>query len=132
MANTNASVIHANDYQTLSLKYGYIRSHLTTASGYLYDTVYLIVQFYGDAVEPTLDLLQPFYNTYQVARTSLLDNSIYLSAIRALNQHVITRGGHANIDTFLDASDKLVSDEFAGMSSDAGFTIGATYIDVSL
>lgn len=132
MASTHDSVIDATDYETLSLKYGYIRSHLTTASGYLYDTVYLIVQFYGNAVEPTLDLLKPFYDTYQVARTNLLDNSTYLGAIRALNQHVINRGGYANLDTYLNVEGVMVSDEFAGMSEDAGFTIGATYIDVAL
>lgn len=132
MANTRTRVIDAADYQSISLKYGYIRSHLTTASGYLYDTVYLVVQFYADAVEPTLDLLKPFYDTYQIARTSLLDNSLYINAVRSLNTHVINRGGYANVDSFLSTNNKMVSDEFAAISADAGYTIGSTYIDSAL
>jgi hypothetical protein len=116
-----ATLISTTDYVLIATYLSNVRTLLDQVSPYLFDAADTIVK--SDDFEPTIDLINPFYNTY-LSQTSTLDsNAPYLNVVRALNNHVIRRGGYSNIDAFLETDGSKVPDNWADMSAEAGFTI---------
>lgn len=77
---------------------------------------------------PEVDLVNPFFD--QLQRMDGLDNTAnWIPVVNALNQHVITRGTAAvgtvsdRLNVYLAAHAILVTQEFANLSSLAGYTI---------
>ncbi len=68
------------------------------------------------------------YSAYTVSDTSLKSIYLYQTAISALNNHVITRGGYADINEYFLAESVTVSSTFAELSGMAGFSIDGDYI----
>lgn len=131
MAADSVNVISFQDYETIAGKYALIRAHLTSASTYLYDAVYQVVQL--NDFQPTLDLLQSFYDVYTNQRKSLLDNGPFLPAVRALNQHILQRGTDVNgaqwktLNDWAGYHSVTVPQNWIDMSTSAGFAISTVY-----
>lgn len=144
MAVSNPTqVISGADYVTIANYYAHMRAQLTTSANYLYSAVYKIVQF--DEFEPTLDLLNTFFEVYTLQTQSLNSNSAFLPAVRAINGHVLTRARDADGNSYTDDSgsglsaldlwlddegiaDNTIRSEWQTMSSQVGFSIDDGFI----
>lgn len=121
-----ASIISPENYELLADYYSDLRAQLDGAVHYLHDAAELVVEL--DDFEPTIDLVNPFYDVY-VAQTQVIQsNAGLLSAVRALNNHVIRRSGLASINAYFEANDILISDEWAAMCEDAGHAVDDDYL----
>jgi uncharacterized membrane protein YkvA (DUF1232 family) len=74
-------------------------------------------------VQPEVDLLDEFWNSYLINSTSWDSDSNLLSAIRKINQHVLLRGGYATLDLYLAATGTKVYQTWADLCLEAGYTI---------
>lgn len=113
-----ANVISKDQYLSIAADYDLAYESLLGPSSYLYDAVYSVVLLQD--VLPEVDLVNPFYNAYSVGSSSDVPSS-WISAVRAINQHVLTRGGYSDIDTYLGAS--TVPQNWATLSALAGYQI---------
>jgi len=84
-----ANVINGTQYSTLAVSYANLVNVLAGASTYLYSALNLIAQL--NDVYPTVDLIIPFNNVYVQQSATLTSTSGLLSAVRALNAHVLLR-----------------------------------------
>jgi hypothetical protein len=89
MASTN--VINGVDYLAVATYYSDARAQSLSTVDYLYDAVYRVV--INDEVYPTIDLVAEFWNTYQVGSAVFSASTSFLGAVRAINNHVLTRAG---------------------------------------
>jgi hypothetical protein len=126
-----ATILSGTNYTTLSDYFADLRAQLDGAVHYLYDAVQLIVQL--DDTEPTIDLLQEFYNVYIAQTSALQSNAPFLSVVRALNNHVIRRGGYSSLNSFLGDNTKTggttsLDENWANMCEDAGYDIHSNYV----
>jgi hypothetical protein len=120
------AVISGSDYNAIATHYGNIKTLLTSASEYLYDAVYKIVLF--NSLEPTADLFNEFYNSY-LSNTSQIKSDIPLiPAVKKLNSHVMSRGGYASVNAFLEATGATVPQSWADLCASAGTTIDEDHI----
>lgn len=120
------SVISGSDYRAIAEDYASSRTSNLAAKDGLYDAVYLIVLL--NAIQPEVDLLNTFWDAYNIQLDTLESPTLYLSAVRALNQHVLTRGGYTSVDDFLSHEGQTVPQAWADLSADAGYPISAPYI----
>jgi hypothetical protein len=121
------AVIAGPDYRDLTVNYANARDQIFGAKDYLFDAVYVIVQL--QAIKPEVDLLNQFHDTYLINTDLLKSSTLFLAAIRTLQNHIIHEGGFATIDAYLDDQGITVPRTFAEMSADAGFTISESNID---
>lgn len=89
MASNN--VISGTDYLAIATFYSQARASNIGSVDYLYDAVYKIVL--SDSVFPTIDLVNEFWTSYQINMDIYRSPTTYLSAVRAINNHVINRAG---------------------------------------
>ena len=99
MASNN--VISGTDYLAIATYYTNARASNIGSVDYLYDAVYKIVlstQFY-----PTIDLINEYWTSYRVNAEIYRSPSTYLSAVRAINNHVVNRAGQdiADVNDYL-------------------------------
>jgi hypothetical protein len=121
-----ANIISKADYLKISDYYADLRAQLTGATHYLYDAAYTVVLL--NDFEPTLDLQQPLYDAYISQTSAIQSNAAFLAAVRAMNNHVLRRGGYASLDAYFFAQSIQVDSHWASMCGDAGFTINSAYI----
>lgn len=84
-----ANVISGTDYAAIAQYYANSRSSNINSIGYLYDAVYTVVL--NTDIYPTLDLISEFWNSYQINEGIFRASSSYLSAVVAINSHVLNR-----------------------------------------
>ena len=120
------SVISGSDYRAIAEDYASSRISNLAAKDGLFDAVYLIVLL--NTIQPEVDLLNVFWDAYNIQLDTLESPTLYLSAVRALNQHVLTRGGYTSVDDFLQHEGQTVPQAWADLSADAGYPISAPYI----
>jgi len=102
MASNN--VISGTDYLAIATYYANARASNIGSVDYLYDAVYKIVlstQFY-----PTIDLINEYWTSYKINADIYRSPSTYLSAVRAINNHVVNRAGSA----VTDVNDYLIAE----------------------
>lgn len=130
MASTE---INTTSYLAIAADYAAAASGIEGLSQHYYDAAYEILIL--SVFDPELDLLQPFYNAY-LASTGVYNN-IPVSAITAvadLQTHILNRAETAagarytNVNTWMTDKGICVPQEFADISSLAGFTITAANI----
>jgi hypothetical protein len=90
------NVISGADYLAIATYYANARLANVGSVDYLYDAVYKIVL--SDNVYPTIDLINEFWTSYQINTDIYRSPTTYLSAVRAINNHVINRSGSAVTD----------------------------------
>lgn len=119
-------------YQSISTDLGTARASMVAAIQYMFNAVYEVAVL--DDIQSTLDLLQPMYAAYQLADNNLRSINNFTSAVTALNNHVVRRGGYATVNAFLDANNAdagggLIDSEFVDMSNTLGYGIDQIYSD---
>ena len=115
------AVISGEDYRDIAVAYANAREQILGAKQYLFDAVYLIVLL--QSIRPEVDLLNTFWDSYNLNTASLQAPTLLLSAVRALNSHVLDQSGHDSIDNFLIGHSVTVPQAWADLSASAGYTI---------
>jgi len=118
--------ITGTEYVTLANKISDARESLLSTVDDIFDTVYEVVQF--DSIDKELDLLAPFFNVYQVATGNYRGATTLHAGIRALNNHVLRRSSHADMNAYLSNEGVQVTQTFADMSNALGYGISAANI----
>lgn len=118
-----SNVISGGTYKVLADYYSTARDADTTKVTNLYDAVYYIVQL--DETYPEVDLLNSFWQTYLGIQNSATPSAPYLTAVRALNSHVLVRGTEDTLDLWLAANGLTgqLTATWKTLSSDAGYPI---------
>ena len=123
------ATITKTDYLSIAGYIASIRTQLDTISPYLYNCANIVVL--NNNFDPTIDLINPFYNTYITQSRAFDSNAGLLDVVRALNNHVLARSGFATIDLFLastsNGSASTVDQNWADMSAEVGVTITRTH-----
>lgn len=122
-----ATTISSTDYLSLATAYGNASTRSSYVKQDLYDAAYIVVLL--STFEPTIDLFNVFYDSYKINSYKYDNNTILLPPVRALNNHIISRGGYATIDAYLAANSLLVPCTWAKLCQQAGYTISSAYID---
>lgn len=121
------TVISGVDYKGIADDYAAARNAVLDVREYLFDAVYKVVLL--QSIMPGVDLLEVYWNSYLV-NAPIYTNAINLvSAVKAMESHVLTRGGYANVDQYLAAEGIQVPAAWAELSDDAGYPISNTYIE---
>ena len=122
-----SNVISATDYKALADDYAAARERVLAVNQDLFDAVYAIVLF--NELMPEVDLLNVFWTSYLVSANAYESPSSLMAAVRALNNHVIVRGGYADINAFFAANPGLFVDTtWQVLSAEAGYDISDTYV----
>lgn len=115
------AVITGTDYRDLAVAYSNARDTTLGAKQYLFDSVYLVVLL--QSIQPEVDLLEPFWDSYTLNSASLQAPTLLMGAVRALNSHVLSAGGYETVDAYLVAEGITVPQTWADLSAQAGYTI---------
>lgn len=118
-------------YQNISTELGTARASMVAAITNMFNAVYEVAVL--DDIQSTLDLLQPMYAAYQLADNNLRSINNFTSAVTALNNHVVRRGGYTTVNDFLYANSAtdLIDSEFVAMSNTLGYDIDEIYSDAA-
>lgn len=116
-----AQVIGGADYVSIATSYANARTAVLSSVSYLFEAVYTIVQL--DVVEPEVDLLTEFFNSYQINADLFRSPVSFLSAVRRLNNHVLNRGGFTTVSAYLTSEGVTVPQAWADLSSAAGYDL---------
>ena len=118
-----ANVISQADYQSIATSYANAREAVLSSVDYLLDAVYTIVQL--DDIEPEVDLLNEFFNSYQI-NTDLFSSPVaFLSAVRGLNNHVLNRGSFPSVTAYLSDTGTTVPEAWVDLSRVVGVDLDA-------
>lgn len=121
------AVIGGSDYRAIAVAYSTARQRMLSAKQDFFDAVYLIVTL--NQLRPEVDLLISFFDAYNINTELLKATTLFESATRTINQHVISAGGFATVDAYLDDKGITVPQDWADISSASGFTISSGNID---
>jgi hypothetical protein len=120
------AVITGTDYHAIAISYGNVKTRLAALSGYLYEAVYQVVLM--NTYEPTKDLLDAFAGVYEVNLGAYASLIPFVPAVKAINSHVINRGGYATVNAYLTAKGITVPQAWADLCTAAGTTIDPSHI----
>lgn len=124
------SLISITDYLAIATSYADARDTVLAAKDHLLAAVNTIVQI--DEIQPEVDLLNVFWDTYNLNVDQLGAVTLLLSAVRALNNHVLIQGGYSNLDEyFADNSIEATGNvpaSWAELCTAAGYSISNVYI----
>ena len=122
------SVINTTSYQAIAEDYAAAVVGIQGLSQHYYDAAYEVLIL--SVFDPELDLLQPFYNAYLASSGTYGNIPIAaISAVGELQRHVLNRATtpagakYTSVDTWLGDEGVCVPQEFADVSTLAGFTI---------
>lgn len=116
-----ANVITGADYSSIATSYANARTAVLSSVGFLFEAVYTIVQL--NEIEPEVDLLTEFFNSYQINADLFQSPVSFLSAVRRLNNHVLNRSSYASVDLYLTNEGVTVPQAWADLSSAVGHDI---------
>ena len=127
----DSGLISCEDYKCLADLYSQARERVLAVNQDLLDAVYQIVML--QTCIPEIDLLSSFWNSYNLSSSQFNTPTALLEAVRALNNHVIVRGGYTEIDEFFaacttDGTPITVDETWQSLSSEVGFDISDTYV----
>jgi hypothetical protein len=118
-----AQVISGTDYASIATSYANARTAVLSSVSYLFEAVYTIVQL--DVVEPEVDLLTEFFQSYQINSDLFRSPVSFLSAVRRLNNHVLNRGGVTSVATYLTDEGVTIPQAWADLSAAAGYDLSS-------
>mgnify|MGYP005841319723 CR=1 FL=1 len=116
-----ANVISGTDYNAIATNYSEARDRVVSAVDYLFEAVYQVVLL--QSIVPEVDLLQEFFNSYQINNEALRSTVNLLPAVRSLNNHVLRRSDEESLDAYLTSEGITVPASWASLSQSVGFTI---------
>lgn len=117
------AVIAGTDYLDIATAYANARDQIIAAKDFFFDAVYIIVLL--NEIKPEVDLLNDFWDSYNLNIDTLEAVTLFLAAVRSINSHVVFEGGFATVDEYLVSEGILVPQTWADLSAEAGFTIDA-------
>jgi hypothetical protein len=120
------SVITGTDYAAIASYYGDVKTKLGTIAGSLFNAVYQIVLM--NTYEPTKDLIDVFSSVYEVSGVQFASLIPFVPAVKAINTHVLNRGGYASVSAFLTAKGVTVPQAWADLCAASGTTIDPSRI----
>jgi hypothetical protein len=94
----DSGIISCEDYQCLANLYSQARDRQLDANQDLLDAVYQIIMLNGCIVK--IDLLESFWNSYNLSTAQSASTTFLLDAVRSLNRHVLNRGNYDEIDDY--------------------------------
>lgn len=115
------AVITGSDYLDIATSYANAREQVLGAKDFFFDAVYIIVQL--NVIQPEVDLLIDFWQTYLINVDVLERVTLFLAAVRSLQNHVLFEGGFDSVDGYLESEGIKVPAAFAELSEQAGFAI---------
>jgi len=121
-----SSVISGTNYEQVATQYANARNSVLSSVSYLFDAVYTIVTL--DEIEPSVDLLTEFWNSYQINSDLFRNPVTFLSAVRRINNHVINRSIYTTLDLWMAAEGVNIPEAWADLSNAAGYTIDPSRI----
>ena len=116
------AVISAAQYIALSDYLAATKTTLLSAKTDAYTAVYEIALF--DDITSSIDLLSPFFASYESVTSSTQYTTSLNAAVSALNNHILRRT-RSSLDAFLEAGAVQVDPVFADMSAALGFSISS-------
>jgi hypothetical protein len=118
-----SNLITRTEYATISQNLASALESIELAKDFAYDNVYTLV--ISDNIVVTYDLHNTFYEDYQKAILLSNTNATFLNGVRALQRHVLSKGGYGTVNDFLDDQEPplTVPSKFATISILAGFNI---------
>jgi len=123
------AVILNTDFSTIADHIGQARIASIQQRTELYDSVVVIVNLQEAYLDVEVDLLNEFWQSYQVSLAETQVPSNLLSSISVLHQHVIDRALDGAGEKYTDINDWLrdesvtVYETYADMSEEAGWPI---------
>lgn len=121
------AVISGTDYRLVADEYSDAYNTAQDIKDYLFNAVYRIVLL--QVIMPEVDLLQVYWNSYLV-NTPIYTSSVnFTAAVKAMQSHVLVRGGYDTVDEYLAAEGVLIPAGWAAISADSGYPISSTYIE---
>ena len=136
------AVIGNDDYKDIMNFYADAQTQLSAVSDYYYNAAYEIVLL--QAFDPEIDLLVPFYNAYLTADSAYASApQAIIQAVKSLQDHILSKGRDKDTGARYTEIDDYYADyptvfgtgnsadipaNFATLSSQAGHTIGSTYV----
>lgn len=121
------AVISGENYVSIATSYANARDAVLSSVSYLFEAVYTIVQI--DVIEPEVDLLGEFFQSYQINTATFRSPVSFLSAVRRLNNHVLNRSDFTTVDAYLTDAVVTVPQTWADLSLAAGYQISSGNID---
>jgi hypothetical protein len=117
------SVITQASYRLIAVDYANARTSILASVNYFLDAVQQIVD--SDYIEPNIDLLATFYNTYLSVYSELTPDNRYFSSVSKINGHVLARSGYSDVNDYLeDATNPItVPQAWADLCSETNVTI---------
>jgi len=120
----NNEVIDAILYKQLADDYALVQRFLDAATEDINAALTQVIQLSNPEVK--LDLLRPLRESNR--NMSQQDMTKFLSAVSALNNHILNRFEISDINVYLSANNIVVLPEWASLCEKTGITIDAAYI----
>ena len=121
------SVISDTDYLDIANYYANARDQIIGAKEFLFDAVYKIVML--QEITPEVELLNTYWDSYLINTDVLESDVLQLSAVRALNLHILNNTDYVSIDAYLTGEGFQVPQAWADLSAASGFPISAANIE---
>lgn len=131
MACDFTQVISGSEYDDVQSDMAAAKRSLDLMSSFVYSAVQSIA--YMQVVLPEVDLLKPFWDSYEAVVQLQNSPSVLLPAVRALQAHVLTRcPSYTTIDGYIagEVPGGKVCTEWKQLSDAAGYPIGSGYTQV--
>jgi hypothetical protein len=125
------SVISGSDYKSIAVEYGLARDNMIQSAEYLFNAVYDVVML--QSLQPEVDLLKEFYDSYLLNSSNWKAPSTLLSAVSSINGHVLKRGNYSSLNDYFAAQVVIdptfsVPQSWADLCEFAGYTVDPAYI----
>jgi len=114
-------VISRADYISIADDIACSRLSVLNGTTQLYDAVTTVVL--SQDIDVEVDLLMPFWESYQITLSNNTIPTHLLSATSVLQQHIIDNTSYTDINDWLRAENILVPETFAEISEAAGWPI---------
>jgi len=121
------AVINRTDYLSLQADIASARDTVVSAKDDLFNAVYTVVML--QVIIPEVDLLSPFWGTYQ-SNSGSLDSTTWLTdAVRALQSHVVNRTAYTTVNEYLynEIMPDKVEASFKEISDRIGYPVDSSY-----
>jgi len=121
------AVINRIDYLSLQADIASARDTVVSAKDDLFNAVYTVVML--QVIIPEVDLLSPFWGTYQ-SNSGSLDSTTWLTdAVRALQSHVVNRTAYTTVNEYLynEIMPDKVEASFKEISDRIGYPVDSSY-----
>jgi hypothetical protein len=122
--------ITGTQYKQIADELADARDTQVLSKEFLFNAVYDVVLM--QEIYPELDLLSPFWDTYNVDTQSVSNPINIIGAVRALQNHVLIRSTYATINSYLynEVYPSLLQPSFQELSVDAGYAIDDMYVSI--